>query len=102
MGEQVRGEPTRETMCRMLGPLRAKMKRVFGSEPTHTLHTLRAAGACGHAPARMRLRPREVWGGVQIGWSFNNSDAITSHRTHVKNLATFNSCHARQSSVSKC
>jgi hypothetical protein len=32
MGAQVRGEPTRETACRMPGPLRAKMKRVFGSD----------------------------------------------------------------------
>jgi hypothetical protein len=31
--------------------------------------------ACGHAPSRVRLRPREVRGGVQTGWSFNNSDA---------------------------
>jgi hypothetical protein len=42
MGEQVRGEPTRETECRTPEPLRAKMKRVFGFEPTHMLHRLRA------------------------------------------------------------
>jgi hypothetical protein len=53
MGEQVRGKPTRETACRTPEPLRAKMKRVFGSEPTHRLRAVlreRAATrrhACG-------------------------------------------------------
>jgi hypothetical protein len=27
-----------------------------------------------HASARVRMRAREVRGGAQIGWSFNNSD----------------------------
>jgi hypothetical protein len=43
MGEQARGGPTRETACRTPEPLRAKMKRVFGSEPTHRLRV--AAGS---------------------------------------------------------
>jgi hypothetical protein len=39
----------------------------FSGPNQRTRFVLRAAGACGHTQARVRLRPREVRGGVQTG-----------------------------------
>jgi hypothetical protein len=85
----------RETACRMSRPLRAKMKRVFGSDRSGvggvegmgpfrgemelvfvsgSMNTRRAAGACRHAPDWVRPSSRQVRRGSQTGSGFKTLD----------------------------